>query len=570
MVFGVRCFLVLGIVAILGSNEIAVAQHGDWPQWGGRGDRNMVAIATGLPADFKPGKKRPDGSGIDQSTTDHVRWTVPLGSQVYASPTVAHGRVFIGTNDERLHDPRYEETGGGVLLCLDETTGKQFWQLVIRGMERSPKTRKFDSTLRLGVCSPATVEGNRVYVVTNRAEVLCLDVHGMANGNDGPYRDESRYSRGENQPPIPIGAGDLDIVWRFDMLRELPVFPHDANCSAVLIHGDVLYVGTANGVDNDNTPFPLAPSLIALDKNTGRLIGFDAAGIGQRVTHGQWSSPSLGQVGGKSLVFYGGGDGVCYAFEAMERIPSQPVTLRCVWSCDCNPPEYRMRDGKPIDYWNGNARTSEANNDDGRYVGPSEIIATPVFYKNRVYVAIGQDPTHGRGRGMLNCIDATKTGDISKTGKTWTFDKLDRTLSTVSIADGLLYIADLTGKLYCLDAETGKCHWVHDTKQCVWGSTLVADGKVYLGTQKALWIFAAGRQKRVLSQIQLGSPIWTTPTAAGRTIYVASQRYLWAIEESHSHAAKTLVKPNRSGAPVLRSAVGVPAQPSAKNTPNAM
>ena len=37
------------------------------------------------------------------------------------------------------------------------------------------------------------MEGNRAYLVSNRGEVLCLDVHGMANGNDGPYSDEARF-----------------------------------------------------------------------------------------------------------------------------------------------------------------------------------------------------------------------------------------------------------------------------------------------------------------------------------------------------------------------------------------
>jgi outer membrane protein assembly factor BamB len=535
-----------GILAASWFAWMAVAQGSDWPQWGGHDNRNMVASATHLPTDFNPGKKRPDGSGIDPRTTDRVRWTARLGSQVYASPTISQGRVFVGTNDQFLHDPRYEETGGGLLLCLDEATGKTLWQLVVGKVERSYKTRKYHNRLQVGVCSPATVEGNRVYVVTNRAEVLCLDLNGMADGNQGPFTDECHYTRGAAQPPVAIGPGDADIVWRYDMLHELPIFPHDANCSAVLIHGDVLYVGTANGVDNDNTPYPLAPSVIALDKHTGRLVGYDDARIGSRVYHGQWSSPSFGQVGSKGLVFFGGGDGICYAFEALESLPEKPGPLKCAWSCDCNPPEYRFRDGKPIDYWDGAIGYGDANHDDGAYVGPSEIIATPVFYKNRVYVALGQDPTHGRGRGMLTCIDATMTGDISKTGKIWTFDKLDRSLSTVSIADGLLYIADLPGRLYCLDAETGNCYWTHDTKQQVWGSTLVADGKVYLGTQKALWVFAAGKADRVLNQVRLGSPIWSTPTAAGGTLYVASQRYLWAIESRRPSAPAVLAK---AGAP---------------------
>ena len=519
---------------------------GDWPQWGGHDDRNMVASTGHLPSRFAPGRKRSDGSGIDQKTTDHVRWTARLGSNVYTSPSVADGRVFIGTNDASLHDPRYERTGGGVLMCLDEATGSPLWQLVVRGMERTAKTRKYHNHQQVGICAPPTVEGDRIYVVTNRAEVLCLDVKGMADGNDGPFTDECHYTRGEDQPPVTIGPHDADIIWRFDMLHELSIFPHDANCSAVLIHGDVLYVGTANGVDDNCTPCPLAPSLIALDKHTGRLVGYDDAKIGTRVFHGQWSSPSLGRVGNRDLVFFGGGDGICYAFEALKSAPEKPVPLEYVWSCDCNPPEYRFRDGKPIDYWSGNTLTSDSNHDDGRFVGPSEIIATPVFYRNRVYVAIGQDPTHGRGRGMLTCIDATKTGDISKTGKVWTFDRLDRTLSTVSIADGLLYIADLPGNLYCLDADTGKCYWTHHTRQQVWGSTMVADGKIYLGTQKALWVFAAGKQERVLDEIRLGSPIYATPVAAGGTLYVASQSYLWASNQSSPHTGPTLTM---TGAP---------------------
>ena len=46
----------------------------------------------------------------------------------------------------------------------------------------------------------------------------------------------------------------------------------------------------------------------------------------------------------------------------------------------------------------------------------------------------------------------------------WSYKGLDRTLSTVSIADGLLYIADVAGRVHCLDAETGQCYWVYETQ----------------------------------------------------------------------------------------------------------
>ena len=173
----------------------------------------------------------------------------------------------------------------------------------------------------------------------------------------------------------------------------------------------------------------------------------------------------MGKVGDKTLIFFGGADGVCYAFETLASVPEKPVYLTKVWSYDCNPPSYKFRDGKPIHYTDGDRRRRHSpNKDDGLYVGPSEIIATPVFHNNRVYVAIGQDPMHGRGKGMLHCIDATKTGDITETGRIWSYDGMDRTIAAATIADGLVYIPDIAGRVHCLDADSGKCYWVYETE----------------------------------------------------------------------------------------------------------
>ena len=194
-------------------------------------------------------------------------------------------------------------------------------------------------------------------------------------------------------------------------------------------------------------------------------------------------------VNGKKQIFFGGGDGWCYAFdpkpvkEGDDQLPEDGLEF------DCNPPEYKVKDGKPIKY-----PAAE---------GPSEINATPVFYKNRVYVATGQDPEHGEGVGRLLCIDATKTGDITKTGMIWDYKGIHRSISTVSIdpATGLLFIGDFSGFVHCLDAETGKLNWVHDMKAHMWGSTLVADGKVYVGDEDGDFVvLAASKEKKVISE----------------------------------------------------------------------
>jgi outer membrane protein assembly factor BamB len=239
----------------------------------------------------------------------------------------------------------------------------------------------------------------------------------------------------------------------------------------------------------------------------------------------------LGRVQGSPQFFYGGGDGRCYGFTLLQDGLTEPTTLNEVWRFDCNPPGYRERRGTPIDYWalvRGNSSEFRA---DSELISPNEIIGTPVFYDDRVYVAIGQDPVHGRGRGALSCIDPAGTGDITKTGNVWQYTAIGRSMSTVSAADGLVYVAERDGLVHCLDAKTGTPQWIHDTGEEIWSSTFVADGKVYIGTRKGLVVLEAGRTEKLLSEIKLGTPVWSVPSAANGVLYVATQRNLFAVQE---------------------------------------
>lgn len=519
--------------ALLAGGLITQAQ--DWTQWGGTQYRNMFSPAKGLPDKFEPGKLVKGTENYDPATQKNVKFTVKLGSQSYGNPTIANGRIYVGTNNDVPRDKRHLGDRS-ILLCLDEKTGNLNWQLVVSKL-KSGKVNDWES---LGLFSSAVIEGNRLYVVTTRCEILCLDVEGMANGNDGPYKDEAKYvvqdvlgPDGKQAPPIPPGPKDADIIWRYDMMDELGVFPHNASNCSILIVGDVLYVSTSNGQDwtHVNIPSPLSPSLIAVNKKTGELLGEDDAKIGSRLFHGQWSSPSTGKVNGKDLIFFGGGDGFCYAFDAVPKKEGDDAFLKTVWKYDANPPEYKAKDGKPIKY-----PAAE---------GPSEIIATPVLYKNRIYVATGQDPEHGEGVGHLVCLDATKTGDITKTGVIWEFKGINRSISTVSIdpTTGLLFVGDFSGFVYCLDAETGKLHWKHDMKAHMWSSTMVADGKVYVGDEDGDFVVLAakgGPKAEVLSECNLGAPVYSTPVIANGVIYIASNTHLFAL---HDSAKAKAVKP---------------------------
>src|SRR3954464_12150019 len=204
----------------------------DWPQWGGTQTRNMYSPEKGLPAQFDPGKFKQGTEEVDLKTTKNVKWVAKLGSQSYGNVTVAAGKVFVGTNNDSPRDKQHEGDRS-ILMCFDEKTGEFLWQLVVPKLA-SGKVNDWEN---LGLLSSPTIEGNRVYLVSSRCEVLCLDINGMANGNDGPFKDEAKYvvkdvllDRGKPTehpaPPIEPGPRDGDIIWRYDMMDELGVFPH--------------------------------------------------------------------------------------------------------------------------------------------------------------------------------------------------------------------------------------------------------------------------------------------------------------------------------------------------------
>lgn len=480
----------------------------DWPQWGGRPTRNMYSEEKGLPDRFEPGKLKSGTEQIDMATTKNVKWVAKLGSQSYGNATVSGGKVFVGTNNDAPRNQKHEGDRS-IMMVFDEKTGDFLWQLVVPKLA-SGKVNDWEN---LGLLSSPTVDGDRVYLVTSRCEVICLDVNGLSNGNQG-FQDEAQYFAGPGRPKVQVGDKDADIIWVYDMINELGVFPHNASNCSVLIVGDLVYACTSNGQDwtHSNIPSPLSPSFIALNKNTGEFAAEDDAHIGPRIFHGQWSSPSTAQVNGRQEIFFGGGDGFCYAFDPKPVKGDDTSYLKKIWWYDCNPPEYRK-----VRY-----PTAE---------GPSEINATPVFWKNRVYVAIGQDPEHGEGIGNLTCIDATKEGDITKTGKIWSFPGIYRSISTVSITpDGLLFVGDFSGFVYCLNADTGELYWKHDMKAHMWGSTLVADGKVYVGDEDGdFTVLKADKKKELISETNLGAPVYSTPIVANGTIYVASNTHLYGF-----------------------------------------
>jgi outer membrane protein assembly factor BamB len=479
------------------------ASAGDRPQLGQIHTRNMISDEKGLP------------DRADPATGKNVKWTANLGTQTWTSGViVANKRIFVGTNNDRPRDPRHKGDRG-VLMCFNEADGKFLWQLVVPKLSED----RYKDWPRIGLCSPPTVEGDRVYVVTNRAQVVCLDIDGLANGNDGPFKDEGKVMTPPGSPAMDVGRLDADIIWIHDMHRggKGEIWPHDGVHVSIFIDGKYLYFNTSNGLDNTHRRVrcPDGPSLMVMDKETGKVVARDYEGIGPMIFHATWSGPSLGVVNGRKMVFFGGGDGLMYAFEALGDTPPADGKLKRVWKFDCDPTAPK----KNIHKYRRN-----------REVSPSIIKSSPVFHEGRIYVTATGDIWWGKRKSWLKCIDASKTGDVTKTAEVWSAELNSHCCSTPSIKDGLVYISDCGSTIHCLELKTGKTVWTHDTGGSVWGSTLVADGKVYAGTRRGnFWILAAGREKKVLAEVDLDSSIHNVPTAANGVLYVATMKKLYAL-----------------------------------------
>jgi outer membrane protein assembly factor BamB len=473
------------IVAVLAVSAPALAptaraQAVERAMFGNTFDRNMVSAEKGLPAD------------VDIKTGKNLKWWADVGSQAYAGPVILGGRVFVGTNNDGLMNPKLTKDRG-VVMAFDVKDGKFLWQMT---HEKLPAGRVNDWPQQ-GVCSTPYVEGNRLYYTSNRATIVCLDTEGFRDGeNDGPTTGEKDSSE-----------IDGDVVWEYDMIKDLDVFPHNLAVSSPLVVDGVLFATTGNGVDEGhvNIPSPKAPSFIALDARTGELL-WENNLPGDKIFHGTWSNPTYGVVKGRPQVIFPGGDGWIYSLE--------PKTGKLIWKFNANPPGSK--------YILGGRGTA------------NEVIGTAVLHEDRLYFGVGQDPEHGEGVGNFWCIDATLEGDITDKGKIWHRGGNDyrRTISTVAISDGVVYAADLSGFLYALDAKTGQHYWTHDMLAAVWGSPFVADGRVYLGDEDGdLEVLKAGRTKEVLGSYNLGVSIYSTPVAKDGVLYVLARNRLFAFQQ---------------------------------------
>jgi outer membrane protein assembly factor BamB len=471
----------------------------DWPMFGRDQSRNAVSPEKGPPIHWQV-EERENGSLVQPAW--NIKWVAALGSGNVPSPVVANGLIWVGTNNARPRDPKLKKDAA-VLMCFRERDGKFLWQYVSERLSQMEIDKPYS-----GIHCAPLVEGDRLWFTTNRCEVVCLDI--------GLLR---------------AGKGDPRPIWKLDMRKKFRVHPVNSEmnwgltCSIGATYKGRIYVITGNGVNATETvPAPNAPSLLCLDKNTGKVLWKDRS-PGKNILYGQWSSPLVIEIKGRGQVITPQGDGWVRSFDALRG--------KLIWKLDTNP---KASQGKPLPKRMRNS-----------------LLATPVFHQGRVYIANGRAPELGSTWGRLYSIDPTKEGDISpevedgsgrvkpnlNSGAIWCFngygdqreDRMNGVFANVAVLDGLVIAPDSLGFIHCLDARTGRRHWVHDVKAEIIGSPLIVDGKVYVANDDGdVTVLALSRHKRLIAVNEMIGSVRAPPVFANGVLYVATRWHLYAIK----------------------------------------
>ena len=444
----------------------ATIKPGDWRQWGGTSYRNNTPIGKNIPVEWSVGEfDRKTGDWISDEAKN-IKWVARVGSQTYGNPVVSGGRLFVGTNNGAGWLKRYPSNVDlGCLLAFNEADGSFLWQ---DSSEKLPTGRVHDWPLQ-GICCAPLVEGDRLWYVTSRGEVKCLDTEGYYDGeDDGPVQNQMAtifsIMRGEDAETDAVGPAiqELDgsklpgsLREQFtghgvDLPEEVTVKVDTAGKKWTL----TAKIGDAARTFNLMVAGPRlnASKLVTVDDKEEADVVWSFNMMDElKVSQHNMCSCSITALG--DILFINTSNGLdeshenlpqpeAPSFMAMDKTTGEvywtdksPGTniLHGQWS---SPTVAHLggvdqvifgagdgwvysfkadkgKDGAPELLWKFDANPKTSKWILGGRGTRNNIIATPVVYDGLVFVAVGQDPEHGEGEGHVWCIDPTKRGDVS-------------------------------------------------------------------------------------------------------------------------------------------------------------
>jgi outer membrane protein assembly factor BamB len=285
---------------------------------------------------------------------------------------------------------------------------------------------------------------------------------------------------------------DGKILWDRSLPEEYgAVTTHGGRTTSPMIEGDkvilnalVLAWGDLSRTSN---------RYFAFDKRTGQTIWVSTPQTRHFDTN--QSPPTVAVIDGTKTIIVGGTDG---AYHALKLNTGEPI-----WRVD---------------------------------VSKRAILNGALYRDGVVYITHGEENIGTTEMGMVAALDARRTGEIKEDAFKWrTLGFLPTFASPVMDADRL-YTVDNSAIVAAFDLKTGAKVWERGLGTLQKGSPLLADGKLYVGTENGKFFILqpSATDVKVLDEDLLGTPespeaIIASPVVADGRVYVTSMEATYAI-----------------------------------------
>ena len=450
--------LASALAMTLAADGLAVAQEGasklkatDWYHWRGP-QQNGQSLETGLPTSFS-------------IEGENLLWRKEEFA-TRSTPVVMNGRVYVVCRHEAETNKEAEKT-----VCINAETGEKIWESIHNiYLSDAPSERVGWASV---VADPET---DRVYVLGLGCTFQCLD------GKTGK------------------------LIWEHSMLEEYGMLStYGGRTNFPVVYEDMVIISGVN-TGWDQTAVP-THRFLALDKNTGAAIW--TMSTRPRPEDTTYSTPIFTVLNGQAAMVLGAADGAIYAL--------QPRTGKVIWKYQASP---RGMNVAPLVengiIYMGHGEQNESDRTvlgavfaiDGNTSG--DIPEEKLLWKVPKRTVSRSSPVRVGERIYYIEDGAALFGVNAKTGAIEVEKKLGRIMfGSPIVSEGKLYIAENTGRIWCLEPTETEIKVVGQTRlndgSEIFGSFAISNGRMYLPTNKALLCIGVPKPQ-VAADLKLPEP----------------------------------------------------------------
>src|SRR5262249_34268060 len=122
-------------------------------------------------------------------------------------------------------------------------------------------------------------------------------------------------------------------------------------------------------------------------------------------------------------------------------------------------------------------------------------------------------------------------GDVTKTHRLWQVaGKNPQRVGSGVQHEGHFYLADADGFAECVDARTGKTAWKERLGGGLWGSMLLADGRLYVSNLEGqTFVLAASPKFRLIAKNEIHEPTYAAFAVSNGDLFLRTHQHLYCI-----------------------------------------